>query len=163
MICAFVYIKSVRQWTKLCCHSFRCYGCGKREVKRKNEQEFKAIKFGQLCSLELVAAAGDADTSLGAFSRYQTGKTNISDTVALGPSSQELRWKIELPRYIRTDFDLEVLVIASSNPVDGSAGWVAEQIPEPGLKLNTVSRVKFAEKFLKRGLTLKNVTARLIR
>ena len=108
--------------------------------------------------------AGDADTFLwGRYSRYQTGKTNISDTVALGPSSQELRWKIELPRYISTDYDLYVFVIASRNPIDGSAGWVAEQISETGLKINTVSRLEFAEKFRKRGLTLKNVTARLIR
>ncbi|MBH90461.1 MAG: hypothetical protein CMF71_09590 [Magnetovibrio sp.] len=134
------------------------------EVKRINEQEFKAIKFEKLCSLEFVAVAGDADTFLwGRYSRYQTGKTNISDTVALGPSSQELRWKIELPRYLSTDYDLNVFVIASSNPIDGSDGWVAEQISETRFKMNTVSRLEIAEKFRKRGLTLKNVSARLIR
>ena len=131
---------------------------------RLMERQFEARRFKGLCSLEFIAEADNAETYLwGRYSRWASGETEISDTVRLGPSRTALRWKIELPPRLRADFDMEVVVIASDRPVDGSAGWAGEQVPEIGPKSTAQSRLKAAATLAKRGIAYTDATFKLLK
>jgi len=134
------------------------------EGERLTDRQFEASRFEGLCSLEIIAETDNAETYLwGRYSRWASGEFEISDSVKLGPNRTALRWKIDLPRHLRTDFEMEVVVLASDRPVDGSAGWASENLPAIGPKSNAQARLEAAEALAKRGITFADAVLTLRR
>ena len=103
-----------------------------KEAGRSGDRVFEAAQFDGLCQLEFIAEANKDTAYLwGRYVRWPSGQGDISETIVHGPSRRELRWKIDLPRRLKRDFKMHILVAADDRPVDGASGWVAEQLP-PG-------------------------------
>ena len=99
-----------------------------------------ARRFKGLCSLEFIAEADNAETYLGvdiAVGRPARRKSDTQILAQLHGTAMEDR----IAATVRADFDMEVVVIASDRPVDGSAGWAGEQVPEIGPKSTAQSRL----------------------
>ena len=103
-----------------------------KEAGRSGDRVFEAAQFDGLCQLEFIAETDKNTTYLwGRYIRWPSGQRDISETIVHGPSRRELRWKIDLPRRLKRDFKMHIVVAAGDQPVDGASGWVAEQLP-PG-------------------------------
>jgi len=103
-----------------------------KEARRSGDRVFEAAQFDGLCQLEFIAETDKNTTYLwGRYIRWPSGQRDISETIVHGPSRRELRWKIDLPRRLKRDFKMHIVVAAGDQPVDGASGWVAEQLP-PG-------------------------------
>ena len=101
-----------------------------KEALRRSDRVFEAAQFDGLCELEFIAEADKNTTYLwGRYVRWPSGQSDISETIVHGPSRRELRWKIDLPRRLKRDFKMHLVVAADDQPVDGASGWVAEQLP----------------------------------
>ena len=127
------------------------------EAGRSGDKVFEAARFNGLCQLEFIAETDKNTTYLwGRYVQWPSGQRE-------GPSRRELRWKIDLPRRLKRDFKMHIVVAADDQPVDGASGWVAEQLP-PGHPDNIMTGWEERVRALNaRGIELVDVAFTLMR
>lgn len=134
------------------------------EAKRQSDRKFVESQFEDLCSLEFIVEADDDSTYLwGRYARWAAGSENVSDTAIKGPSRQSLRWKIDLPRHLRRDFDMSVIVMAGSRPIDGESGWIGQHVPPPGTIIKSTQWNDIVRTLAERGISIRDTSLRLKR